>query len=69
LRRGQRMSKRSGVDIAVVIGRTLAVCAHPWAAWRVSAGSGRALVVAAYFVAAFLTTLSALLVLSPAISF
>jgi hypothetical protein len=62
------MSKASRVDMAVIIGRTLAICAHPWAAWRVSARSGRALVVAAYFVAAFLTTLSALLVLSPTIS-
>jgi hypothetical protein len=52
------------VDPAVVIGRALAVCAHPWIAWRVSRGSGRALVVAAYFVAAYLTMLSALFFLS-----
>ena len=34
----------------VVIGRTLACCAHPAAAWRRLSGSGKALIVTAYFV-------------------
>jgi hypothetical protein len=59
------MNRHSRVDPAVVIGRTLAVCAHPWITWRVSRRSGRAIVVTAYFVAAYLTTLIVLFLSPP----
>jgi len=45
----------------VVLGRFLAYCAHPLAAWRRVAATDRALIVAAYFVVGYLLTLSALI--------
>jgi len=45
----------------VVVGRTLACCLHPAAAWRRVSGSGKALIVGAYFVMAYLGVLAALL--------
>jgi hypothetical protein len=45
----------------VVIGRTLACCAHPAAAWRRVSGSGKALIVGAYFVVGYFGVLVALL--------
>jgi hypothetical protein len=44
------------------LGRSLALCAHPAAAWRRSR-RGRALVLGAYFGAAYVTVLMTLLVL------
>jgi hypothetical protein len=41
----------------IVIGRTLACCVHPSAAWRRLPGSGRAMVVGSYFAASYLTVL------------
>jgi hypothetical protein len=48
------------VTADVVIGRTLACCAHPAAAWRRLTFSGRALVVGTYFAASYLGVLLAL---------
>ena len=45
----------------VVLGRFLAYCLHPAAAWRRVAASDRALIVAAYIAAGYLLTLAALL--------
>ncbi len=45
----------------MVIGRTLACCLHPAAAWRRVSKSGKALIVGAYFVVAYLGVLAALL--------
>ena len=45
----------------VVIGRTLACCVHPAAAWRRVSKAGKALIVGAYFVVAYLGVLAALL--------
>jgi hypothetical protein len=45
----------------VVIGRTLACCLHPAAAWRRVSKPGKALIVSAYFVAGYLGVLVALL--------
>jgi hypothetical protein len=45
----------------VVIGRTLACCLHPAAAWRRVSKPGKALIVSAYFVAAYLAALVVLL--------
>jgi hypothetical protein len=44
----------------VVIGRTLACCLHPAAAWRRVPGSGRALIVGTYFVIGYLGVLAVL---------
>jgi len=41
----------------VVIGRTLACCAHPAAAWRRLSTSGKAVIVAAYFLVAYVAVL------------
>jgi hypothetical protein len=46
----------------VVIGRTLACCVHPAAAWRRVSKSGRALIVGAYFVVGYVGVLAVLLV-------
>ncbi len=41
----------------IVIGRTLACCVHPAAAWRRLSASGKALIVAAYFVVGYFAVL------------
>jgi hypothetical protein len=46
-----------------IIGRGLACCVHPTAAWRVLTRSGRALVVGAYAGAGFLATLAILILI------
>jgi hypothetical protein len=45
----------------VVIGRTLACCVHPAAAWRRVSKSGKALILGAYFVVGYLGALVVLL--------
>jgi hypothetical protein len=47
----------------MIIGRGLACCIHPSAAWRVLTRQGRALVVGVYATAGFVATLLALAVL------
>ena len=49
------------VTADVVIGRTLACCLHPAAAWRRVSKSGKALIIGAYFVVGYLGVLAALL--------
>ena len=46
----------------MALGRSLAYCAHPAAAWRRLSGGGRVLLVAAYFGASYLVTFVGLLV-------
>lgn len=41
----------------IVIGRTLACCVHPAAAWRRLSASGKALIVGAYFLVGYLAVL------------
>ncbi len=41
----------------VVIGRTLACCVHPSAAWRRLPASGRAVLLGAYFLAGYVGVL------------
>ena len=48
-----------GLDI--VIGRTLACCVHPAAAWRRLPASGKAVVVATYFTLSYFGVLALLL--------
>jgi len=50
------------VPFDVVIGRSLACCAHPVVAWRRLPASGRVLLIAAYVSASYLTVLTLLLV-------
>lgn len=45
----------------MALGRGLAYCAQPAAAWRRLSGSGRLMLLLAYFGASYLLTLSALL--------
>jgi hypothetical protein len=49
------------MSVELFIGRGLAFCAHPTAAWRLLSRSGRAAVVAAYAGAAYVTVLGILL--------
>jgi hypothetical protein len=44
----------------IVIGRTLAACVHPYAAWRGSPVRQRMLIATGYFAAGFLSMLAAL---------
>jgi hypothetical protein len=48
-----------GIDL--LIGRGLAFCVHPRAAWRVLSTPGRAFVVAAYAGAGYVAVLGALM--------
>jgi hypothetical protein len=45
----------------VLVGRTLALCAHPYAAWRSRSIKGRALVLFTYMAASYVIVLGALL--------
>lgn len=47
----------------VVIGRSLALCVHPYAAWRARSIGARLFVVLAYLTASYAVTLAALLAL------
>ena len=49
------------MSVDIVIGRTLACCLHPAAAWRRVSASGRALIVGTYFAASYLAVLALLL--------
>ena len=44
----------------VLVGKLLAMCAHPYAAWRTGSRKARAAVVGAYFTAAYAVVLAAL---------
>lgn len=46
----------------MALGRSLAYCAHPAAAWRRLSNGGRLLLVVAYFGASYVVTFAALLV-------
>ena|SRR5882672_7523269 len=48
---------RNRMSADIVIGRTLACCLHPAAAWRRLSASGKALIVGTYFVAGYLAVL------------
>jgi hypothetical protein len=54
---------RPSTRTEIMIGRTLASCVHPFAAWRLSAHR-RALIVVTYSAAAYIIVLSALLALN-----
>ncbi|MBA3885965.1 MAG: hypothetical protein H0X67_09560 [Acidobacteria bacterium] len=50
------------MTVEILIGRGLACCTHPSAAWRKLPPSGRALLVAAYAAGSYLAVLAVLLV-------
>jgi hypothetical protein len=69
-----RSARVAGLDLAisigvrspypraeVVIGRSLALCVHPYAAWRARSAPARLFVVLAYLVASYGVTLLVLL--------
>jgi hypothetical protein len=51
-----------GMTVERFLGRGLACCRHPSAAWRVLSRPGRAGLLAAYFAAGYLVTLGLLIV-------
>jgi hypothetical protein len=55
------LRRRRAMPWEMIIGRGLACCLHPLAAWRVCTRAGRALVVAVYASASFAATLAILL--------
>ena len=48
-------------QLEVLIGRSLAMCAHPYAAWRSQSTKARALVVVLYMAASYVVVLGVLL--------
>jgi hypothetical protein len=51
------------MSLEIMIGRGLAMCAHPFLAWRVLSAGHRSLLVGAYFGASYVTVLVTLLAL------
>jgi hypothetical protein len=51
----------AGYSPEIVLGRTLAACAHPFAAWRLLSTSWRLVMLAAYAATGYVTVLAALL--------
>ncbi len=49
------------MSLELLIGRGLALCVHPMAAWRVLSTPGRAFVISAYAVGGYVTVLAGLL--------
>jgi hypothetical protein len=63
--RGRDLASTRGVrSFEILIGRGLACCLHPQAAWRATTRVGRAFVICAYAAGGFATTLAALLYFS-----
>lgn len=51
-------------DLATIVGRFVAACVHPYAAWRAFSAPKRLLIAIGYFAAAFISVLTALLLSS-----
>jgi hypothetical protein len=58
---GNLATKSRAMSLEVLLGRGLACCLHPQAAWRMTTRMGRAFVVCAYATGGFVATLAALL--------
>ena len=65
--RGFLRVDRPSTRLEIMTGRVLAVCVHPFMAWRVLSPSGRALVLTSYAVTTYITVLTMLLLLSPSV--
>jgi len=48
--------------VAALVGRSMALCVHPYATWRVRPRATRVLLVSAYAAAAYVAVLGALLI-------
>ena len=63
--RGRDLATARGVKaFEILLGRGLACCLHPQAAWRVTTRTGREFVICAYAAGGFVTTLAVLVYLS-----
>ena len=49
------------MPVEVLLGRSLAMCAHPYAAWRAHSARGRLLMVLSYLAASYVVMLAILL--------
>jgi hypothetical protein len=54
---------RPNARLEVLVGRSLAMCAHPYAAWRAYSTAGRLLVFLSYLAASYAVMLTVLLFL------
>lgn len=61
-----RTSRNTPNAMEVALGRTLAGCVHPYAAWRVWPAASRIALVSAYAIVTYVMVLTALLMLSTA---
>jgi hypothetical protein len=52
---------RPSTRLEILIGRSLAMCVHPYRAWRAHSTSGRLLVLAAYAAAGYAAVLGMLI--------
>ena len=52
---------RPNARLEVLVGRSLAMCAHPYAAWRANSTAGRLLVLFTYLAAGYAVMLAVLL--------
>ena len=57
-----RKVDRPSNRVEIMIGRSLAACVHPYAAWRVSSRSGRLTILIGYTVIGYVAVLGALLI-------
>jgi hypothetical protein len=60
---------RPSTHLEILIGRSLAACVHPVAAWRSGSRSARAQSFFGYFVAGYVLVFLALLLMTPAPTF
>jgi len=58
----RRTLARSSTRTEIAVGRALAMCVHPYAAWRTRSKSGRLLVFFTYFAVGYAVVLTSLLV-------
>jgi hypothetical protein len=52
------------VELETLVGRSLAMCVHPYAVWRLRSSRGRALVVIAYIAAGYVLVFGTLQLMS-----
>lgn len=61
MRTGGGLAKMATMPAEIVLGRALAVFAHPQLAWRVLSNRGRACLTGAYLVVSYVAVLATLL--------
>lgn len=60
---GPRLAVVAAVPVEIVLGRWLAFCCHPLAAWHVLPPVGRCLLAVSYTAGSFVASLTALMLL------